>query len=72
MLAAPSTVAVISELDTTLNVAAAPLKVAAVAPVKFVPMIVIVDSTLGMTARFSQTGGAINSVEIRLSGEGLA
>lgn len=45
VFAALGTVAVISELDTTLNAAAVPVKLTAVAPVRFVPMMMIVDPT---------------------------
>lgn len=53
VVAPAGTVVVISELDTTLNVAAVPLKVTLVAPVSVVPKIVIFAPTMPDVGKFS-------------------
>src|SRR5580658_7120039 len=56
VVAPVGTVVVISELDTTLNLAAVPLKVTLVAPFKFVPRIVTAVPTLPEIGLVSTNG----------------
>ena len=67
------TVVVISELETTVNVAAAPLKVTRVVPVKLVPRMVILSPTLPEVGRGSMKGPSpterLNTVPEQLGGQ---
>ena len=56
VVAPVGTVVVISELETTVNAAAAPWNVTLLAPVKFVPRIVTDEPTLPLVGAVSTNG----------------